>query len=419
MPLLRSLPPGAGQDKAGYNRRFIPIASPMSCVSSLNRALSIADLHALARRRVPAFALAYLEGGADDERTLAWNRQIFERWRFLPDTLIGAATPDLTTPLLGQPAALPLIVAPTGFNGMLRHEADILLARAAHAAGIPFTLSTVASASLEDIARHAPGGRLWFQLYVLRDRGITRDLLARAQAAGCETLVVTTDCAHFGNRESERRFFRAPMKLTLPAMLDVACHPGWTLDVIGGSKGNRGVPGFGNLAPYLSPEARKRGRGAAFIASELDPTLSWDDLRMLREAWPGKLVVKGILHARDARHALALGADGIVLTNHGGRQLDGAISPMETLAEIADACGDVLDIYIDGGFRRGTEVAKALSLGARAVMLGRPLLYGVAAAGQPGVAKALDLLRSELTRTLGLLGVPRTGDLGRRHLHPA
>ena len=156
----------------------------------------------------------------------------------------------LTTPLLGASSALPLIVAPTGFNGMLRHQADILIARAAQAADIPFTLSTVSSASLEDIAQQAPSGRFWFQLYVLRDRGITRDLLARAQAAGCETLIVTTDCAHFGNRESERRFFRAPMKLTLPAMLNVAGHPAWTLDVIGGS---RGVPGFGNLAPYLSP----------------------------------------------------------------------------------------------------------------------------------------------------------------------
>ena len=383
---------------------------------ALNRALNIADLRALAHRRVPAFALAYLEGGADDEQSLLWNREVFERWRFLPDTLIGAAQPELTTPLLGTPSALPLIVAPTGFNGMLRHQADIHLARAAQAAGIPFTLSTVSSASLEDIARHAPGGRFWFQLYVLRDRGITRDLLARAKTAGCETLVVTTDCAHFGNRESERRFFRAPMKLTLPAMLNVAAHPAWTLDVIGGSKGNRGVPGFGNLAPYLSPEARKSGRGASFIASELDPTLSWSDLATLREAWPGKLVIKGILHAADARRALALGADGIVLTNHGGRQLDSVISPMETLADIADACAGDLDIYIDSGFRRGTDVAKALALGARAVMLGRPLLYGVAAAGQPGVAKAIDILRSELVRTLGLQGVPRVNELTRTHL---
>ena len=394
----------------------IPTTLFMSCASSLDRVLNIADLRALARRRVPAFALAYLEGGADDEQSLAWNRQVFERWRFVPDTLIGAAQPDLKTTLLGVPSALPLIVAPTGFNGMLRHQADILIARAAQAADIPFTLSTVSSASLEDIAQQVPGGRFWFQLYVLRDRGITRDLLARAQAAGCETLIVTTDCAHFGNRESERRFFRAPMKLTLPAMLNVAGHPAWTLDVIGGS---RGVPGFGNLAPYLSPEARKSGRGAAFIASELDPTLSWDDLAALREQWPGKLVVKGILHANDARRAKALGADGIVLTNHGGRQLDSVISPMETLAEVADACASDLDIYIDSGFRRGTDVAKALALGARAVLLGRPLLYGVAAAGQPGVAKAIEIVRSELVRSLGLLGITQASQLTRTHLRAA
>ena len=380
---------------------------------NLDAALNVEDLRRLAHRRVPRFALGYLESGAEDEASLAWNRRVFERWRFVPDTLIDASRRSLATTILGAPAAMPLVVAPTGFNGMLRHRADVLLAQAARDAGIPFTLSTMATSSLEEIAEHAPGVRLWFQLYVLKDRGITRDLLRRAQAAGCETLVFTTDCVHFGNRESDRRNFVAPMRLSFKAKLDVLRHPRWLVDVIGGS---RGIPGFGNLAPYFMTEAGKRGRGAAFIAGELDPALNWDDLAFLRAEWPGRIVVKGILHRRDAEQARRLGADGIVLTNHGGRQLDGTISPMQALEDVRDACGPDLPILIDSGFRRGTDVAKALALGANAVMLGRPLLYGAAAAGVEGVAKALAIVRGELDRTLGQLGVSSPAQLARRHL---
>ena len=266
--------------------------------------------------------------------------------------------------------------------------------------------------SVQEIAREAAGVRFWFQLYMLKDRGITRDLLKRAEAAGCEALVFTTDCVHFGNRESERRHFRAPMKLTLRSALNTACHPAWALDVIGRG---RGVPGFGNLAGYFSEEDRASGRGAAFIVTRLDSGINWDDLRFLREHWHGKLVVKGILHAADARQASALGADAIVLTNHGGRQLDGTISPMEALEDIRSACAD-LEILIDSGFRRGTDIAKALALGANAVMIGRALLYGAAAASRPGIDKALGILGSELDRTLGQLGVTSISGLERRHL---
>jgi (S)-mandelate dehydrogenase len=379
--------------------------------SRLAQALNIEDLRRLARRHVPAFALAYLEGGAEDQRSLEWNRRLFERWRFVPDTLVNAEQRTLATTILGRPSALPLIVAPTGFNGMLRHQADILLARAAAQAGIPFTLSTMASASIEAVAAQAPGVDLWFQLYMLKDRGITLDLLRRARDVGCKTLVFTTDCVHFGNRESERRHFRAPMKLTLPAMLETATHPAWFLDVVGRG---RGVPGFGNLVSYFSAE--ERGRGANYVATKLDLGLSWDDLRFLRERWEGQLVVKGILHAADACQAVALGADAIVLTNHGGRQLDGSISPLEVLEEIRAACDSALDIFIDSGFRRGTDVAKALALGASAVMLGRPLLYGAAAGGAAGIEKALNIISSELDRTLAQLGVTSVTGLSRRYL---
>ena len=381
--------------------------------SRLAKIINIEDLRQITQKRVPGFALAYLEGGAEDHATLRWNRQVFEGWRFVPDTLVNAENRTLETEILGTRTKFPLIVAPTGFNGMLRHRADILLAQAARQAGIPFTLSTMSSASIEDVARGAEGVELWFQLYMLKDRGITLDLLRRAREAGCKTLVFTTDCVHFGNRESERRHFRAPMKLTLPAMLDTALHPAWFFDVIGRGCG---VPGFGNLAPYFASEESKNGRGANFVASKLDLALDWDDLRFLRENWQGKLVIKGILHARDAKLAADIGADAVVLTNHGGRQLDGSISPMEALEDVRASCDSKLEIFIDSGFRRGTDIAKALALGANAVMLGRPLLYGVAAAGLPGVEKALGMITSELDRTLAQLGVSSLSMLNSRHL---
>lgn len=379
----------------------------------LNSALNIEDLRRLAYRRVPGFALAYLESGAEDHRTLTRNRDIFGRWHFVPDTLVDASERSLERNILGQAAKFPLIVAPTGFNGMLYHQADICLARLAARAGIPFTLSTMSTSSIEDVAAHAPGVRLWYQLYMLADRRVTRDLLRRATEAKAEALVFTTDCVHFGNRESERRHFRAPLKLSLPAMLNTACHPAWFFNVI---VRNGGVPGFGNLARYFPPEEQISGRGARFVVEKLDFSINWKDLDFLRENWQGKLIVKGVLTPADALEARKRGADAIVLTNHGGRQLDGCVSPMEVLEEIRAATDSGLEILIDSGFRRGTDIAKALALGANAVMVGRSLLYGIAAAGQPGAEKALGILTSELDRTLAQLGVRDLAGLARRHI---
>lgn len=381
-------------------------------MSRLDSVLNIEDLRRLAHRRVPAFALAYVEAGAEDHATLQRNRDIFRRWQFVPDALVEAAQPSLGIDIFGAPASLPCIVAPTGFNGMLYHRADALLAQAAARAGIPFTLSTMSNAAMEDVAQAAPGLRFWYQLYMFKDAAINRDLVRRAEAVGSEALVFTVDCQHFGNRESERRYFRGPMQLSLKSMLNAACHPAWAVNIVGGA---RGVPGFGNLAGYFSAQDRA-GRGSRFIAEKLHMRLRWADLAWLRETWPRKLVVKGILTAADARRAIDLGADAIVLSNHGGRQLDGCISPMEALEEIRAACGDAAEIFIDSGFRRGTDIAKALALGANAVMLGRPLLYGAGAAGRPGIDKALDILASELGRTLAQLGVPGISGLEKRHL---
>ncbi len=381
----------------------------MSCLDS---ALNIEDLRRLAHRRVPAFAMAYVEAGAEDRVSLQHNRDVFRRWQFVPDALIDAEHRSLGVDILGAPAERPFIVAPTGFNGMLYHRADVLLAQAAAQASIPFTLSTMSNAAMEEVAQAAPGLRFWYQLYMFKDAGINRDLVRRADAAGSEALVFTVDCQHFGNRENERRYFRGPMQLSLKSMLNAACHPVWAANIVGGA---RGVPGFGNLAGYFSAEDRA-GRGSRFIAEKLHMGLRWADLEWLRETWPRKLVVKGILTATDAHRAIRLGADAVVLTNHGGRQLDGCVSPMDVLEEIHAACGNEAEIFIDSGFRRGTDIAKALALGAQAVMLGRPLLYGAGAAGRAGIDKALDILTSELSRTLAQLGVPNIAGLEKRHV---
>ncbi|WP_018607240.1 alpha-hydroxy acid oxidase [Uliginosibacterium gangwonense] len=382
---------------------------------TLSRLLNIDDLRNLARQRLPGFAFDYLDGGAEAEQTLLHNRSIFSQWRFQPAALVDTSQCSAAAKLLGVPATAPVAVAPTGFNGMLWPDADILLARAARDAGVPFTLSTMASRSLEDVANEAKGVRLWFQLYVLKDRGIAKDLLKRALSVNCDTLIVTTDCAHYGKREREQRHFRAPLKLSLPAIIDVACHPRWLQRVVWPT---RGLPGFGNLAPYLP--TGEQGRGAQFIAKQLDPSLNWSALENMRQAWPGKLVIKGILNRADVQRAAAIGVDAVVLSNHGGRQLDSSISPMEILASVHKEFAGRIQILIDSGFRRGTDIIKALALGADGVLIGRPLLYGVAAAGQNGAQHALQILLNELRLGLAQLGAPdiaslRAGDFLRSH----
>ncbi len=376
----------------------------------LARALTIADLRERARRRVPHFAFEYLEGGAEDEATLHGNRTAFAHWRLVPRALIDTSARHTRTPLLGATAAAPLVIAPTGFNGMLYPHGDLVLARSAARLGIPFTLSTFATARLEDVAR-AAGGRLWLQLYVMKDRDIGRDLMRRAAAAGYEALVFTTDANVFGSREWDQRNYRLPGRPTLRAALDVLRHPRWLAGVAA-----RGLPHFRNLEPYLPPGATSALGGSTIIPQLLDATICWDDLAWMRELWRGKLLIKGVLDVRDAERAAALGCDGIVLSNHGGRQLDYCVAPIEVLPAIARAVGTRLTLIIDSGFRRGTEVVKALALGAHAVMLGRATLYGLAAGGGPGVERALTILHTEIDRVLGELGCTSVADLTAGHL---
>ncbi len=371
---------------------------------SLERALNIADLREIARRRIPGFVFEYAEGGAEDEVSLRGNLEALARLRFVPPTLIDTSARQQRTSILGLPAGSPLVIAPTGLNGLLRRDGDVALARAAAQAGIPCTLSTVSTTRLEEVARRA-GGRLWMQLYVVRERAVARDIMQRAGAAGFEALVFTTDANVFGSREWDRRGYRSPGKPTLRAMLDTLRHPRWMLEVLAR------MPRFRNLEDFLPPGAATPMGASTVIPRLFDATLRWDDLAWIREHWRGKLVIKGVLTVADATRAAALGCDGIVLSNHGGRQLDSCVAGMDVLPEVVAAVGSRLAVLVDGGFRRGTDVLKALALGAQAVLIARAPLYGLIAGGEPGVARALAMLMTEIDRGLGQLGCNSVAEL--------
>ncbi|MGO9804128.1 MAG: alpha-hydroxy acid oxidase [Steroidobacteraceae bacterium] len=375
------------------------------------RARNIADLRELARRRVPGLAFEYVEGGAEDESSLRGNRAAFERLRLVPNTLIDTSGRQLRATILGTASAAPLVIAPTGLNNMLNAGGDLALARAAAQRGIPYTLSSLSTTRLEEVATRA-GGRLWLQLYVLKDRAIARDLMQRAAAAGYEALVFTTDANVFGSREWDQRNFRSPGKPTLRAALDALRHPRWIYEVLV----RNGMPRFRNVEAFLPPGAGSAVGGSTVLPGLFEATITWDDIDWIRQFWRGKLLIKGVLTVRDAERARALGCDGIVLSNHGGRQLDYCVAAIDMLPEVAAAVGGRLSVLIDGGFRRGTDIVKALALGAEAVLLGRATLYGLGAGGEAGVARALEILTTETDRTLGLLGCNSVSELSPQHV---
>lgn len=370
------------------------------------RAQNIDELRELARRRLPNFSFEYVEGGADDEFTLKRNRSIFESVTLVPRTLRNVGQRDLTRRFFGTTAQLPFMIAPTGFNGLLTRDGDLHLARAAARAGIPFMLSNASTTSVEDIAA-VEGVRAWMQIYLYRTRDHVKRLVERAQRLNLEAIVVTTDSAILGNREWDKRNYARPLQLDLRNHLDVLCHPGWIWDVLVPD----GVPRFKNMGDLLAPGKGSVKGAASALAAELDPTLNWDDIAWLRDIWRGKLILKGVIHPDDARLALNYGVDGVVLSNHGGRQLDGAVSALETLPEVARICAGRMEVLLDGGFRRGSDIAKALLLGASGVLVGRAGLYGLAAGKGPGAAHAIGILRSELDRALGLLGCSNLDEL--------
>jgi (S)-mandelate dehydrogenase len=373
---------------------------------NLERAVTIADLRERAMRRVPGFVFEYVEGGSDDEFALRNNREAFEALQFVPATLVNTASRHQRVALFGKEIASPLIVGPTGGNGVLQPNGDRSLARAAAAAGVPFCLSTMASMRLEKVPQEA-GGRLWMQLYVTQNRQSAEDIVARADAAGYEALVFTTDANVFGLREWDRRNYSRPGVPTWRNRLEVLRHPRWAWEVLL----RHGVPQLENLAAYLPPGAASAIGGSTVIPKLFAGRITWEDVDWLRRAWPRKLIIKGVLSVADAQCAADHGCDGIVLTNHGGRQMDHCVSGLDVLPEIAQAVGGRLTLILDGGIRRGTDVIKAVALGADAVILGRAPLYGLAAGGEPGVRRALEILTSEIDRALGHLGCNSMSEL--------
>ena len=370
---------------------------------------SVSDYRLLARRRLPKAFFDYIDGGAYNELTLAANRNDLDALKLHQRVLRGASNIDASTTVLGENLAQPVILGPVGLAGLYARRGEVQAARAAQAAGVPFCLSTVSICSIEEVsaAKTAP---FWFQLYVIRDRGYATELLARARAAGCTTLVFTVDLPVFATRYRDVRNGMtggASLSGRLAKIWDLVSHTGWLLDVPLGGKPLT----FGNLAQAV-PSARSLEAMKGWVDAQFDPGVTWKDLDWVRQNWPGHIVVKGVLDADDARSAAGVGASAVIVSNHGGRQLDGAPSSISVLPRIRDAVGDRLEILMDGGIRSGQDVAKALACGAKAVMLGRPWAYGLAARGEQGVAEVLALLKRELEVTMTLLGAERVSQIG-------
>jgi L-lactate dehydrogenase (cytochrome) len=383
-----------------------PHAVPVDPVARhLARAASIADLRLLARRRAPRAVFDYTDGGAGDEVSLRRSTAAFARVEFQPRVLQDVSSIDTTTTILGAPAAFPMVFAPTGFTRMMHTEGEPAVARAAERAGIPFALSTMGTTSIEDLAHASRGTRLWFQLYLWRDRVASRDLVVRAQEAGYEALVLTVDTPVPGARLRDvRNGLTLPPSLSARTFAEGARHARWWFDLL-------------TTAPLeFASLNRFDGTVADLVAQVFDPALTMRDLAWLREIWTGPLVVKGITTVEDARAVVDAGADAVVVSNHGGRQLDRAPTPLERLPAVLDAVGDRAEVYVDGGIRSGGDVVAAVAIGARAVLVGRAYLYGLMAGGERGVDRAAEILAKEVAGTMALLGVTRVVDLRPEHV---
>jgi isopentenyl diphosphate isomerase/L-lactate dehydrogenase-like FMN-dependent dehydrogenase len=376
-------------------------------------AYNIADLREMALRRVPKGMFEFVDRGTEDEVALRNNRAAFERIKLRPRTLVDVSGRSQEVTLFGNKQKMPIAIAPTGTAGLMWHEGEIALARAAAEAGIPFTLATGSMTAMEKVAEQA-GGRLWFQLYLWPDRSLSHKLVERAKAAGYEALVVTVDGAVSGNREYNlRNGFTIPFSFGRRNVTDVLMHPRWLSGVLARYVLTTGMPRYENYPSELKHRITARPMGKSMLRND---SLNWDDLRALRKMWPHALIVKGILHPQDAVLAADCGADAVIVSNHGGRNLDSSMAPLEALPEVVDAAGKRITVMVDSGFRRGSDVVKALALGAKAVLIGRPTLYGTAAGGEAGAARAIAIFREEIDRVLALLGCQNVAELGHDYL---
>jgi len=373
-------------------------------------AYNVADLRAMAQRRVPKGLFEFVDRGNEDEVALRNNRAAFERIKLKPRALVDVSKRTQAITLFGHEQKLPIAIAPTGTAGLMWYEGELALARAAAAAGIPFTLATGSMTAMEKVAKQA-GGRLWFQLYMWPDRSMSHKLVERARAAGFEALVVTVDGAVSGNREYNLlNGFTIPFSFTRRNVTDVLMHPRWLATVLARYMLTTGMPRYENYPTELKNRITAAPMGKSMMRND---SLTWDDLRVLRKIWPHTLMVKGIIHPRDAMHAADCGADAVIVSNHGARNLDSAPAPIDVLPQVVDAVGKRLAVLVDSGFRRGSDVVKALALGAQAVLLGRATLYGVAAGGEAGAARAIGIFRDEIDRVLALVGCRSIAELNR------
>lgn len=380
-------------------------------MTSLDKVFNIEDLRKIARKKLPKPLFNYIDGGADDETNVRGNTHAFDSVRLVPEYLVDVAKIDTSTSVLGREISMPLFLAPTGMTRLFHHDGETAVSKAAAEAGTYYSLSTVGATSIEDVATACSGPKC-FQIYVMKDRSLTREFIQRAKDANYDSLILTVDIPVAGNRERELRYgFSMPPKLNLAGIAGFAARPGWVYNALTHPKAI-----LANVAHKIPEGSSQSTSLIEYIASQFDPSVTWDDLEWMIAEWGGPFAIKGILSASDARKAVDRGVSAIMVSNHGGRQLDGSLSAFDALGPILDEVGGECEVICDGGIRRGTHVLKALARGATACSVGRPYLYGLAAAGQAGVTKAIGLLRAEIERGMGLIGCRSISEISNKHI---